>query len=103
MFIFDAMKLTKNTVRLLVVLMIVALGGLIFLQVRLFLNNVELKHEAFRRNVLSALNAAAAKLEEIDLRDRFFTVQTEGPIRLRRPNAVPVYTNVLITSEHRAK
>jgi signal transduction histidine kinase len=97
------MKLTKNTVRLLVALMIVALGGLIFLQVRLFLNNVELKHEAFRRNVVSALNDAAAKLEEIDLRDRFFTVKTEGPIRLRRPSDVPFYSNVFITSEHGAR
>ena len=84
MCIFDAMKLTKNTVRLLVALMIVALGGLILLQVRLFLNNVDLKQEAFRRNVVSAMNSAAARLEEIDLRDRFFTVQTEGPPRVRR-------------------
>ena len=83
MCIFDAMKLTKNTVRLLVALMIVALGGLILLQVRLFLNNVDLKQEAFRRNVVSAMNSAAARLEEIDLRDRFFTVQTEGPPRVR--------------------
>ncbi len=78
------MKLTKYTVRFLVVLMIVALGGLIFLQVRLFLNNVDLKHEAFRRNVLAALNDAAAKLEEIDLRDRFFTIQMDGPPLQRR-------------------
>jgi len=96
------MKLTKNTVRFLVALMIAALGGLIFLQVRLFLNNVDLKHEAFQRNVLTALNAATSKLEEIDLRDRFFTVQAEPLPLVRRSPGSATRRKFFFTSVHKS-
>ena len=52
--------LTSKTVRLIVVLVVVALGGLVTLQVLLLDYAMTLKEQAFRRNVMAALGQIAA-------------------------------------------
>jgi signal transduction histidine kinase len=78
-------ELSRNTVRILVALMTLAICGVLYLQYRLLKNNVELKEESFAHNVNAALSDAANQLEEIDIRDRFFTsaVDSGGPIVLK--------------------
>ncbi|HLF14600.1 MAG TPA: HAMP domain-containing sensor histidine kinase [Bacteroidota bacterium] len=65
--------------------MTIAIGGILFLQYRLLKNNVELKEESFGRNALAALNAAAERVEEVDVRDRLFTAVADstGPFMKR--------------------
>ncbi|MBX2990711.1 MAG: HAMP domain-containing histidine kinase [Bacteroidetes bacterium] len=65
------MKLSKQTIGILVAGMAVALGGILFLQYRFLQRSLELKDQTFRQNVLAALNAAVAVIEEADARDRF--------------------------------
>jgi two-component system, OmpR family, phosphate regulon sensor histidine kinase PhoR len=68
------MKLSRTKVRAIVVLIVCALGGLMFLQYRLFMNSVELKEQTFRRNVIAAMNFAVDKLQEIDARNTIFMI-----------------------------
>ena len=82
----DAMKLSRTMVRTIIVLSVGALGGLMFLQYRLFMNAVELKEQTFRRNVIAAMNFAVDKLQEIDARNAFFTTgDTTGLPRNMHP------------------
>jgi len=77
-------ELSRNTVRLLIVLLAVALCGVLFLQYRMLRNNIGLKEESFGRNALAALNSAADRMEEIDLRERLFSTSDSGqPLMLR--------------------
>jgi signal transduction histidine kinase len=57
------MRLKQKTILAIVGLSVLALGGLVWLQVRLLINTSEQKEEAFRRTVASALAAIATKLE----------------------------------------
>jgi two-component system phosphate regulon sensor histidine kinase PhoR len=77
------MKLSKHTVRTIVSLIVIALGGLIFLQVKLLLNTIVLKEQTFKRNVFAAMNVASEKLEEIDARKRFFDTETSSIPQVR--------------------
>ena len=70
------MKLSKKTVRAIVALIVLALGGLIYLQFRLLMNTIELKEQTFKRNVFAAMNSASEKLEEVDARNRIFLNDT---------------------------
>jgi signal transduction histidine kinase len=81
----DGVELPRNTVRILIALMAVALAGILFLQYRMLRSNLELKEESFGHNVMAALNDASNRLEEIDLRDRFFTSSADsgGPFVMR--------------------
>ena len=58
------------------VLIVLALGGLVYLQFRLLMNTIELKEQTFKRNVFAAMNAASEKLEEVDARNRLFLLDT---------------------------
>jgi len=66
-------ELPRNTVRVLMMMLAVALAGVLFLQYRMLRNNLALKEESFGRNVIAALNQTAERVEEIDLRDRVFS------------------------------
>ncbi len=70
--IFASMKLTKNTVRAIVSLIVVAVIGQMILQYTLLKNTIELRDQTFKRNVFAAMNDALDKLEEMDLRNRVF-------------------------------
>ncbi len=72
-------------VRLLIALMTIAICGILYLQYAMLAANVELKEESFRRNAVAALNAAAVRLEEVDVRERLFTPgsDTAAPFTLR--------------------
>ncbi len=70
------MKLSKKTVRAIVALIVLSLGGLVYLQFRLLMNTIELKEQTFKRNVFAAMNAASEKLEEVDARNRLFLFDT---------------------------
>lgn len=74
------MKLSRTRVRTIIVLIVCALGGLMFLQYRLFMNSVELKEQTFRRNVIAAMNFAIDKLQEIDARNAIFMVSDTAGI-----------------------
>ncbi len=63
-------KLSRNTVRFIVSLIVVAVAGLMVLQYALLRNTIELRDQTFKRNVYAAMNNALDKLEEIDVRDR---------------------------------
>ena len=63
------MKLSRNTVRTIVVLIVVAVVGLMILQYALLRNTIELRDQTFKRNVFAALNNALDKLEDSLLRD----------------------------------
>jgi two-component system phosphate regulon sensor histidine kinase PhoR len=83
------MELSRFTVRILIVLLMISLGGILYLQFRVVRNNLEMKEEAFGRNVVSALNYAAERIEEIDVRERFFKAagdSIEGPVAVRVEN-----------------
>ena len=71
-FVYSHVELSRNTVRLLVALMTLAIGGVLYLQYRLLKNNVELKEQSFAHNVMAALDEASARLEEVDIRNRVF-------------------------------
>ncbi|HEY6952070.1 MAG TPA: hypothetical protein VI758_06660, partial [Bacteroidota bacterium] len=71
------MKLSKNTVRAIVSLIVIAVGGLMVLQYNLLRNTIELRDQTFKRNVFAALNDAMDKLEEMDLRNRVFLVSDD--------------------------
>ena len=73
------MTLTRTTVRVLIAVMTIALGGIVYLQVRLFLANAALRQDSFKGNVLGAMNYAASKVEESDLRERFFNAGPPPP------------------------
>lgn len=95
-FVYCGVELSRNTVRLLVAAMALAICGVLYLQYRLLTNNVELKEESFRRNAHAALAAAADRLEEIDLRERFLT-SAAGPgkpftFRLKRHDLPGTFT-----------
>jgi signal transduction histidine kinase len=57
------MKLSKKSVGLIIVLIIVSLTGLIILQSLLLKSAMQQKEQVFRRNVMAALNATAQELE----------------------------------------
>lgn len=78
-------------VRLLIALMTVAICGILYLQYTMLAANVELKDESFRRNALAALNAAAVRLEEVDVRHRLFSSggDTAAPFTLRIRKQAP--------------
>ena len=77
-FVYSTMELSRNTVRVLVALMSLAIAGVLYLQYRLLSNNLELREESFSRNAHTALAVAADRLEELDLRDRFFTMSADS-------------------------
>ena len=66
------MRLSRSTVRIIVILMVVALLGLVVLQYTLLMNSSALKEQTFRQNVVAALNAASDKFTEILATDRLF-------------------------------
>jgi two-component system phosphate regulon sensor histidine kinase PhoR len=74
------MKLSKNTVRAIVTLIVVAVGGLMILQYNLLRNTIELRDQTFKRNVFTALNDALDKIEEIDIRNRVFLSQEDSSL-----------------------
>jgi len=83
-FVYSIVELSRNTVRLLIALLTIALCGILFLQYRMLKNNVDLKEEAFGRNALAALNTTAERMEEIDVRERFYSGSDSGrPLILR--------------------
>jgi two-component system phosphate regulon sensor histidine kinase PhoR len=101
----QTVELSRNTVRLLVALMTLAIGGVLYLQYTLLRSNVELKEEAFGRNALTALNAAADRLEEIDIRERFLTSAAMPgepfTVRLRKhelPGGAPLRDSMVFVS-----
>jgi len=62
MYIVD-MELSKKSVGRIIALIVISLTGLVILQVFLLKYAIELKEQAFRRNVSSALNSIVYKLE----------------------------------------
>ncbi|MGB2867374.1 MAG: HAMP domain-containing sensor histidine kinase [Bacteroidota bacterium] len=79
------MRLSRNTVRALITLMVFGLVGLVVLQYRLLQSAAELKEQTFKRNVYAALNSATDKLEEIDARNTIFTVGDSTAALSRQP------------------
>ena len=57
------MELSKKSVGVIIALIITSLLGLIILQTYLLKYTIELKEQAFRRNVFSALNSVVVGLE----------------------------------------
>lgn len=70
------MQLSKKKVLAIVVLAVLAIGGLLTLQYTLFMNTIQLKEQIFKRNVFAAMNLASEQLEEADMRNRFFIFDT---------------------------
>ena len=77
------MQLSKKKVLAIVVLAVLAIGGLLTLQYSLFMNAIELKEQIFKRNVFAAMNLASEQLEEADMRNRFFIFDTLNTHTLR--------------------
>jgi two-component system phosphate regulon sensor histidine kinase PhoR len=69
-----AMTLSKKTVGVIIALTVIALSGLILLQSYLLYNAMELKEQAFRRNVLAALNSVVQKLETTETARRIMVI-----------------------------
>ncbi len=59
----QSMKLNPRTIRIIIVLSVVALAGLVWLQVHLLMNAAEQKEEAFRRSASAALTSIVQRLE----------------------------------------
>ena len=57
------MALSKKTVGVIIGLIVVSVSGLVVVQTYLLDYAMELKEQAFRRNVLAALNSAVQRLE----------------------------------------
>ena len=68
------MTLSKKTVGVIIALTVIALSGLILLQSHLLYNAMELKEQAFRRNVLAALNSVVQKLETTETARRIMVI-----------------------------
>ncbi len=94
------MRLSRNKVRAIIVLIVCALAGLVYLQYRLLMNSVELKEQTFRRNVIAAMNFAIEKLEEIDARNIFFiTRDTTKAFRTARHPADSAFTYSFVSTQ----
>jgi two-component system phosphate regulon sensor histidine kinase PhoR len=68
------MTLSKKSVGIIITLTVIALSGLILLQSYLLYNAMELKEQAFRRNVLAALNSVVQKLETTETAKRIMVI-----------------------------
>jgi two-component system phosphate regulon sensor histidine kinase PhoR len=68
------MTLSKKSVGAIIGLTVVALSGLILLQSHLLHNAMELKEQAFHRNVLAALNSVVQKLETTETAKRIMVI-----------------------------
>jgi hypothetical protein len=91
--ICEPMKLSKNTVRAIVGLIVIAVGGVMILQYNLSRNTIELRDPTYKRNVFAALNDGFDTPEEIDIRNRVAhsqedsslpSIMTMGEKRIRR-------------------
>ena len=73
-----AMTLSKKSVGVIIGLTVIALSGLILLQSYLLYNAMELKEQAFRSNVLAALNSVVQKLETTETARKIMVI-AEAP------------------------
>jgi signal transduction histidine kinase len=78
-----SMRLSRRTVRIIVGLMVLALLGLVALQVSLLMNSSALKEQTFRQNVVAALNAASDRLADIAATDQLFVMAESPPPGMR--------------------
>jgi len=78
-----SMRLSRRTVRTIVVLMVLALVGLVVLQYSLLMSSSALKEQTFKQNVAAALNAASEKLTEILATDQLFVMAGGPPAPMR--------------------
>ena len=85
-----SMKLSRNTMRALIALMMFGLAGLAILQYRLIRSAAELKEQTFKRGVYAALNAATERLEEMDARNAMFTVGDSSVTPPRSARMIPL-------------
>lgn len=72
-----AMNLSRRSVGVVITLMVISLGGLVALQVYLLQLALEQKEQAFRRNVLMALNTVSQRLENSET----FTIALGSPVQ----------------------
>jgi two-component system phosphate regulon sensor histidine kinase PhoR len=79
------MRLSRHIVGVIIALIIIALAGLVLVQLLLINNAREFEKQAFQRNVLAALNAAAQKLETGETARRMMV--TMGTQRATRDSA----------------
>ena len=68
------MKLRTQTVRLIIVLLVVSLTGLLFLQYNLLSDAVALKEQTFRQNVHAAMNNISERLEASEAVGKVFKI-----------------------------
>lgn len=73
------MAMTKRTVGIIIILMIIALTGLIIIQVSLLNSSMALKEQTFQRNVLNALGSVAESLELQETVETAFDLAPDTP------------------------
>jgi two-component system phosphate regulon sensor histidine kinase PhoR len=88
------MKLNKEKIIILIILITAALAGLIVIQVQLLKDSYEQKEQAFNRNVISALNSTAKMLEVNETTDNILdyaiTRFPDKSGKLPSPKALPI-------------
>ncbi len=98
------MKLSRHIVSVIIALIIIALAGLVMVQSFLISNARELEEQAFQRNVLAALNAAAQKLETGETARRMMiTMGTQVATRDSSGRTIVTFEEALVSSSSSGK